>query len=165
MPCLLVRSLIICKSSFGVSLIPPSPCIGSISTAAVLLEIFSSNCCWDSSIFSKPEGRGPNPSVCLGFAPAAKVAKVLPWNAFLKVMMSVLSLSPFSKWYFLEVLIAPSTASAPELQKNTLSAKLISHNFLANFCCSGIWYRFETCQTLSIAVSYTHLTLPTILLV
>ena len=39
---------------------------------------------------------------------------------------------------FLEVLIAPSTASAPELQKNTLSAKLISHNFLANFCCSGI---------------------------
>ena len=48
-------------------------------------------------MFSKPEGRGPNPSVCLGFAPAAKVAKVLPWNAFLKVMISVLSLSPFSK--------------------------------------------------------------------
>ena len=37
-------------------------------------------------------------------------------------------------------------ASAPELQKNTRSAKLCSHKRFANRSCSGITYRFEVCH-------------------
>jgi hypothetical protein len=43
--------------------------------------------------------------------------------------------------------MAPSTASAPELQKKTTSAKLAAHSRRATRSASGISNRLETCQT------------------
>ncbi len=59
--------------------------------------------------------------------PAAMVASVRPWNAPSKVTMRNRSGWPQADWYLRAILMAASLASAPELVKNTTSAKVLSH--------------------------------------
>ena len=66
---------------------------------------------------SKPGAFGPNPSMYLSLPPAAIVASVRPWKAPSKVMTWNRSGWPAAAWYLRAVLIAPSSASAPELVK------------------------------------------------
>ena len=57
---------------------------------------------------------------------AAIMASVRPWKAPSKHRVRKRSGCPFSAWYFRTALTMPSFASAPELQKKTLSAKEVS---------------------------------------
>ena len=59
-----------------------------------------------------------------------------PWNEFTK-LNTVARPSPYLSWLYLRaVLIAPSFASAPELQKKLRFRPLALTNFLAN-CAEG----------------------------
>ena len=70
---------------------------------------------------------------------ALMVAIVRPWKALLKVISSVRAGSPSSCWWKARaVLIAHSTASAPELVKNTVSAKVLSTSICASFSPCGL---------------------------
>src|SRR5262245_23444068 len=114
-------------------------CIGSIRMAAVSgptsrrTAAASSRARW-----TKPSTTGPKPSRCFFCPPAARVASVRPWNAPSKAMMRKRSGAPLAEWNLRAVLIAPSIASAPELAKNTTSAKLSRHNRSASRSPSGM---------------------------
>src|SRR3546814_8610999 len=62
-------------------------------------------------------------------------------------MMRHFSGWPFDAKYLRAILTAPSFASAPELQKNALSAKEWATSRLASFSCSGDLNRLETCHS------------------
>ncbi len=119
--------------------IPPSPWIGSINIAAIVsfMELFNSSRLF-RSIFTNPCNGSPKPSRCELLFAAAIVPRVLPWKDPLKVMILDLSFLPLLKWYLLAAFIVHSTASAPELQKKTLSANELNVNFSASFCCPSI---------------------------
>ncbi len=74
---------------------------------------------------------------------------VRPWNEPSKPMMSIRSGWPLAQWYLRAVLMAHSTASVPELVKNTTSAKVASVSAVASFSCPGIVKTLETCQSFS----------------
>ena len=76
--------------------------------------------------WSKPSTGGPKPARYFALPVAASMASVRPWKAPSKQMVRKRSGCPFSAWYFRTALIMPSFASAPELQKKTLSAKEVS---------------------------------------
>ncbi len=64
-------------------------------------------------------------------------------------MMSIRSTSPLIQWCLRAALMAHSTASVPELVKNTTSAKVASVSTLASFSWPGIVKMLETCQSFS----------------
>ena len=61
-----------------------------------------------------------------------------PWNEFIAVIMTGTSISSLVCAYLRVNLIAASLASAPELQKNALSAHECCISHLARAACSGI---------------------------
>ena len=64
-------------------------------------------------------------------------------------MMSIRSGSPFAQWYFRAIFSAHSTASVPELVKNTTSAKVAAHRRSARASCPGMRKMLETCHSFS----------------
>ena len=64
-------------------------------------------------------------------------------------MTSFLFLLIVDEQNFLATLTAASIDSAPELQKNTLSAKEFLHNFFAKVTEGSFMYRFDKCQSSS----------------
>ena len=77
------------------------------------------------STCTNPLGRGRNGSSSWGLPVADQVDRVRPWKEFCAVITSY---APFlcSLPYLRASLNAPSLASAPLLQKNTLSRQLLS---------------------------------------
>mmetsp|Transcript_12999 Transcript_12999/g.38345 ORF Transcript_12999/g.38345 Transcript_12999/m.38345 type:complete len:264 (+) Transcript_12999:491-1282(+) len=131
---------------------PPSPCSGSSRIAArrrgwrpngsrrgLVRDLTSARSSSTSlySTYSNPSGSGPNPSWYLGWPVAVRVASVRPWKDCLAVMMMGLS-TPRSEARLRASLIAPSLASAPELQKKTLSRLQVATRRCASSPCSGI---------------------------
>ena len=53
---------------------------------------------------------------------------------------------PVSLWYLRATFSDSSTASAPELLKNTVSAKLLATSRWASFSCPGMRNRFDECH-------------------
>lgn len=71
-------------------------------------------------------------------AVAVRVVMVRPWKELWRVMIVARPWPYLSKEYFRAVLIMPSLASAPELQKNTLSANVRSQRALATFTIGAV---------------------------
>ena len=118
---------------------PPSPWIGSIRIAAVSGPIAAFSASWSpNGTWSKPSTFGPKPSRYFFCPPAAMVASVRPWKAPSKVMMRKRSGWPFAEWYLRAILIAHSSASAPEFVKKTWSAKVLSTSRCASRSPSGM---------------------------
>ena len=69
---------------------------------------------------------------------AASAPNVRPWNASLNATMACFSGPNMSRAHLRANLNAPSLASAPELQKKTRSAKLVSHSFCASRACGAV---------------------------
>ena len=127
---------------------PPSPWIGSIITAPVSGPTAASKAAQSSKgTWSKPSTLGPKPSMYFCWPPAAMVASVRPWNAPSKVTTRNFSGWPQADWYLRAILMAASLASAPELVKNTTSAKVLSQSRSARRSPPGIRYRFEVCHS------------------
>jgi len=114
---------------------PPSPWIGSRRTAAVLpvvaLLIASTSL---NGTRTNPSTSGVNGARYFSVAVAVTVARVRPWKAPSATMISKAP-SRFSFPHLRASLMHPSTASAPLLQKNTLSSPVCSHRS----CASLIW--------------------------
>ena len=70
-----------------------------------------------------------------------------PWKEPSKPITSIRSGWPLATWYLRAVFSAHSTASVPELVKNTTSAKLLAHSSLASASWSGMRKMLETCQS------------------
>ena len=120
-------------------LIPPSPWIGSTMTAAVWLSMARSTARRSlKGTYLNPPGSGSNPWWYFSCAVAVTVARVRPWKPPRIVMMSPRSLAPCSLAHLRASLIAVSLASAPELEKNTRSAKEWSQSSLASWVCCGM---------------------------
>ena len=64
--------------------------------------------------------------------PALTAAYERPWKAPWKVITSIRSGWPLAAWNLRAILIEASIASAPELAKNTTSAKVASHSRAAS---------------------------------
>ena len=90
-------------------------------------------------------GSGSNPARILSWSVALIAAIVRPWNACLKVTMRNFSGWPSTNWQRRAVLTAHSNASAPELVKNIVSAKVSATSRSATATWPGTWYRFDTC--------------------
>ena len=106
---------------------PPSPWIGSTMMPQVAGPIASRTAFMLlNGTWSKPSTTGPKPSRYWALPVAASVASVRPWNAPSKQMKRKRSGLPASNIARRIILIMPSFASAPELQKNTLSANVAS---------------------------------------
>ena len=120
------------------ALTPPSPWIGSTRTAATVSSIAARRASWSpQGRWTKPGINGPNPPVIFS-PPAAAIAPVeRPWNAPSKVRI-VSRGAPRSKWWRRAILMASSHASVPELQKNTVSAKVSATSRSASSRCGPI---------------------------
>ena len=97
--------------------------------------------------WSKPCTGGPKPARYFSFPVALSMASVRPWKAPSKQIMWKRSGWPFSAWYLRTAFTMPSFASAPELQKKTLSAKDAATWRAASSSACGTRYRLETCMT------------------
>ena len=84
-PCAVQRRRAACRYSGVPGVMPPSPCIGSSSTAQI-----SAPCAANSRSSAAvslngrcmmPAGFGPNPLEYFGWPPAVTVNSVRPWNA------------------------------------------------------------------------------------
>jgi hypothetical protein len=78
---------------------------------------------------------GSKPLFIFACPVAEMVARVLPWKELFAVIISNLVCPGISLKYFRASFMAASLASAPELQKNTLSAKEFSTSSFASFIC------------------------------
>ena len=129
---------------------PPSPWIGSTMMPAVAGPIaLRTAFMLLNGTWSKPSTTGPKPSRYLALPVAASVASVRPWNAPSNTMKRKRSGLPASNIARRIILIMPSFASAPELQKNTLSANVASTSRCASRSACGMRYRLDTCITLA----------------
>ncbi len=115
---------------------PPSPCTGSMMIAAVCGPIAARAASRLSGTMSKPSSSGPKPSVCFLLPAAEIVAIVRPWKLPSNVTIRWRA-SPFPDQYLRAILMASSIASAPELQKKTVSPKVASTSRAASRCCPG----------------------------
>ncbi len=121
---------------------PPSPCTGSIMTPAVSGPIASRTAFMlPNGTWSKPSTAGPKPLRYFGLPVAEIIASVRPWNAPSKQIMRNRSGCPVSYWARRTIFTMPSLASAPELQKNTLSANVAATNRSASRSACGTRYR------------------------
>ncbi len=127
---------------------PLSPWIGSIMIPAVVGPIESRTAFMLlSGTWSKPGAGSPKPDRYFGLPVADSIASVRPWKAPSKQMMRVRSACPVAAWARRIILTMPSFASAPELQKNTLSANDASTSRAASRSACGTRYRLDTCIT------------------
>src|SRR3546814_9107000 len=74
--------------------------------------------------------------------------RVRPWKECVQQMMRVRFGSPLWKWKRRATLVEPSSASTPELQKNTVSAKEFATSRSASRSCSEIGRDTSELQTL-----------------
>ena len=101
---------------------PPSPWIGSTSTAQVSGPTAAASAARSlRATCRKPAGTGSNGSRFAADQPAASVARVRPWKAPSTHTTSCLAAPPRARPVRRASLMAASTASAPELQKNARS--------------------------------------------
>src|SRR5260370_14935 len=122
---------------------------GSTGTRAVCGPMASSSALrLLSGTWSKPSTSGPKPARYFLLPVAASMARVRPWKAPSKQMMRNFSPRPVSAIALRIILTMPSLASAPELQKNTLSANEFATSRSARRSAPGMRYRLETCITL-----------------
>src|SRR3989338_7579718 len=129
---------------------PPSPVMGSTSTATTSLLCSATVRTAFRSLYGtrlKPVTSGSKPAWILRLPVAESVASVRPWK--LPSVTIIVGLRTFCLWpYRRASLIAASLASAPELQKNTLSIWASLHRRSASSACNGISYQFDTCTSL-----------------
>mmetsp|Transcript_27890 Transcript_27890/g.93858 ORF Transcript_27890/g.93858 Transcript_27890/m.93858 type:complete len:232 (-) Transcript_27890:391-1086(-) len=128
------------KNLASPTLTPPSPCTGSISTAATLSCLANAASSDSMSLYAKWSKRSlsfqqPSGPWYLGCAVAEIVAMVRPWNEPSAVSTTGLdALRFFSVATLSASLIAASLASAPELQKKAL---LMPGDFLTRYAASS----------------------------
>ena len=92
-------------------------------------------------------GTGSKPCVYLAWPPTLTVNSVRPWKALKNETMRFLcGAMPLPR--LRASLKAASLASAPELQKNTRSAKVASVSALASFSAGSLVITLERCQSL-----------------
>ncbi|MNT16671.1 hypothetical protein D3C72_1517850 [compost metagenome] len=85
-----------------------------------------------NGVWVMPPGNGAKSLEYLGWPPADTVNSVRPWKALLNATIWFLLWLPLSSARLRASFSAASLASAPELQKNTFSAKVASISSLAN---------------------------------
>ena len=98
--------------------------------------------------YTKPGGIGAKPSWYLGCAVAASAPSVRPWKLLWNETISTRSFSPRSQACRRASLMAASLASAPELEKNTRSAKEAATRRSASRIEGSLQYRFEAWMSL-----------------
>jgi len=117
-PCSSQAARAAASSSFESTCTPPSPWIGSSSTAAVRSDTAASSSCGSGATVRKPGTSGANGACLASCGVADSAPKVRPWKAPWRTTTSPPARALRASFN------AASTASAPELQKNTLPPRL-----------------------------------------
>ncbi len=130
-------------TSSGTGWIPDSPWIGSSMTAAVLSLTASASASASSRGTGRNPGRyGSKDSFLAIFGVAETAPIVRPWKASSSTTISGSSMP--RPWACLRTsLIASSTASAPELQRNALPPRLDSQSRCASWARLSLRNRLE----------------------